>query len=361
MIVDGDELTAITYAVDDIARQLGVIEELPCIVILDAIPRMTVEVFHLSDEIFQVLIPLLRQTLGRFQNMKGYDEIDNALKTFINLQTQIDNVDKQKCNFKQQIRIIQQKVPRERTVNSDLFLDLIVEKRKEVEEELRSGSIKRFRRKIRQIPSMEKEFTLKLISFADFHKEELFFLNKTISALCFYADDIPWPLDVETLKSYKHIYNHARAFLEDLPSEPNHNTPEECSYIINELKQRKEAIIDMIIGKIPQPKILVQQAIKKAQERLIKKQSDHEKRVDVLSDKIKDIEANIEELNDQLNEAINTYASLELPSFSKIFKKTAKEYKISLYSKHAQNAVATFSGNLFKPETLMKLWNAVAN
>lgn len=366
MVVDGDELAAITYAVDDIARQLGITDELPCIVILEAIPQDKVEVFRLSDEILQVLIHLLRQTLGRFQNMKGYDEIDKALETFVTLQNQLDKLEKQVDNLKQQIqtseiKIAQQKLKQEQTVNSDIFQTQIIEKIKNAEEELRSGSVKRFRRKLKQIPGIEKEIALKIISFADFHKEEFFSLNRTIYSMSFCLNDFNWPLDVGSLERYKYIYNYARTLLKDLPSQPDPNAPEQCSAIINELEKRKESILNIIIDGIPQPKILVQQAIKNAQERLILKQSDHERRIDILRNKKKEIDAKIEETNVELNKAVNIYASRKLPSFSKIFKKTAKEYKISLHSKNAQNAVATFSGNLFKPETLMKLWAAIAS
>ena len=94
---------------------------------------------------------------------------------------------------------------------------------------------------------------------------------------------------------------------------------------------------------------------------MIERQVASKKKVDILKDSLKAAEANLEEAHSQLSSAISAYASLKLPSFSRIFKKIAKKYKIDSYSRNAQDAVATFSGNLFKPETLLKIWNTLAS
>jgi len=48
-VLDGDEINAITYAVDEIARSFGVMDELPCALLLDAIPNREFQIFHLPS------------------------------------------------------------------------------------------------------------------------------------------------------------------------------------------------------------------------------------------------------------------------------------------------------------------------
>lgn len=71
-ILDDDEITGVTYAVDDIARRLGILNEVPCFLVFDAIPSEKYKILNLNQDNIPELIPLLRNTISNLRNNEGY-------------------------------------------------------------------------------------------------------------------------------------------------------------------------------------------------------------------------------------------------------------------------------------------------
>lgn len=65
LVADGDHLNAMTYATDRVARAFGVLEHLPCLLVLDAFASDDVDVVEMDDMQLGQLIPLLRSATHR--------------------------------------------------------------------------------------------------------------------------------------------------------------------------------------------------------------------------------------------------------------------------------------------------------
>lgn len=89
MVVDGDELTAITYGTDRVARALGILDKLPCLVVVDAVPQADICIIHLDADVTSVLMPLLRKAIARFSDDGGDKTIKNFAEQIIQLQDKI--------------------------------------------------------------------------------------------------------------------------------------------------------------------------------------------------------------------------------------------------------------------------------
>ena len=68
----GDELIACTYATNKIARELGILSKLPCLVVYDGHPGSPYETVPLTKELLSELIPILRSTIDRLRSRPGY-------------------------------------------------------------------------------------------------------------------------------------------------------------------------------------------------------------------------------------------------------------------------------------------------
>lgn len=91
VVVDGDEVTAITYGTDIIARELGLIDRLPCIVLVDAVPSDKLSVIVLDSDVTQSLMALLHKAIGRFAETGGDLTIRGDAERLLQLQHDIED------------------------------------------------------------------------------------------------------------------------------------------------------------------------------------------------------------------------------------------------------------------------------
>lgn len=89
MVVDGDEITAITYGTDLVARELGLIDRLPCVVIVDAVPAKSLCVVKLDREVTASLMILLRKSIAKFQASEGDTTIRRDAELLLEVQRSI--------------------------------------------------------------------------------------------------------------------------------------------------------------------------------------------------------------------------------------------------------------------------------
>jgi hypothetical protein len=90
VVLDDDELTAITYGSDLAARELGVIEKLPCLVVLDAVPSNSPLVIQLTKELIPELIQRLRGALSRFYSVGGHTTTRKLVDEIRRIQARIE-------------------------------------------------------------------------------------------------------------------------------------------------------------------------------------------------------------------------------------------------------------------------------
>jgi hypothetical protein len=110
MVVDGDELTAITYGTDRVARELGILDKLPCMVVIDAVPRKDLCVISLDEDITKKLIPLLRKSIAKFSSEKGDKTIRGYAEQIIGMQDLIAQENRRSEELQQGIRAATYKI-----------------------------------------------------------------------------------------------------------------------------------------------------------------------------------------------------------------------------------------------------------
>jgi len=88
-VMDGDELTAITYGTDIVARELGLLDKLPCMVIIDAVPKETLCVICLDKELTGSLIHLMRKSIAIFTSDGSAQKVRGFAERIIYLQRSI--------------------------------------------------------------------------------------------------------------------------------------------------------------------------------------------------------------------------------------------------------------------------------
>jgi hypothetical protein len=93
MVVDGDEVTAITYGTDRVARELGIIDKLPCMVVIDAVPSEELCVIQLDEQITGSLMQLLRKSIAQFSADEGSKKVKALARDIIRLQDRISAED----------------------------------------------------------------------------------------------------------------------------------------------------------------------------------------------------------------------------------------------------------------------------
>jgi len=103
-VVDGDEVTAITYGSDMVARELGLIDKLPCIVIADAIPAETLCVVSLDSSVTASLMPILRKSIGEFMAHDAARLIRSDAKRILEAQRAISDECSRDANVRRKLR-----------------------------------------------------------------------------------------------------------------------------------------------------------------------------------------------------------------------------------------------------------------
>lgn len=90
VVLDGDELTAITYGTDIVARELNLLDKLPCLVVLDAIPAKIPRVIKLEPQLLPALFQLLRGAVSRFNAVGGHKIIRRDTEEVLRIQGLIE-------------------------------------------------------------------------------------------------------------------------------------------------------------------------------------------------------------------------------------------------------------------------------
>jgi uncharacterized protein YicC (UPF0701 family) len=94
-VAEGDELTAMTYAVDDIAKRLQILDKLPCMVVLDAIPSSEIHVVTLSESICEQFVTVLRRAMNDFSKHDGYGQLETDVGRLLSLHEEIKDIRRQ--------------------------------------------------------------------------------------------------------------------------------------------------------------------------------------------------------------------------------------------------------------------------
>ena len=175
-----ENITATTYASDEVARSLGVLGQLPCVAFLDAMPG-PIRCLPLEPETLPKALTLIRQIVGGLTSAAGYHHARNLLAEASSAGKQIGSLSRarQESEFAQRAILSGLKNP--------LIGQLTAAQRC-----LSKASARRFRHELRQ-SSLPTELVETALERASAYADALTHVSRTIRGVSWYAD-AKWPL-----------------------------------------------------------------------------------------------------------------------------------------------------------------------
>ena len=90
----GDELTAISYATNHVARELKILSLLPCLVVFDALPKENdFKTFALNGSTLEYLAIALRNSLDRLHSLPNYSRYKSGIEQVSKLEAAISGLE----------------------------------------------------------------------------------------------------------------------------------------------------------------------------------------------------------------------------------------------------------------------------
>jgi hypothetical protein len=331
-IANGDHLAAMTYATDRVARAFGVLDHLPCILVLDAFPSDEVDVVELSSDQLPELLPLLRTAIHRLTQDPAFTGAIEALELLGEIRQLIDA----RVNDLREQRATISGIP----VVSDLA-DRIRQEFLGMEGSIRSGSHRDCRgyfetlRKYAgdEVPSdLDESKGQRVVGYA-----------KTLRALAHFSA-VPWPLPEPQERQLREVLSqHVSRLLPDLPGSSDIRR-EDLLRFRELLIQRQSSLVQEIMESLPSEEVV----LSRAQSIYTMRRLEAEKRMETVT-------AEIESLRAEATAALELFSSESAPSLRRIVSKVAKEKKLKLVGASVVDKATAYAGKLFDPETLLKI------
>jgi hypothetical protein len=367
-INDGDYITALTYATDELARIFHVIDKLPCLILIDPIPQEKFSVVELSDEICSQFIPILRRAISKYHEaIEGKSDLKEYVRRVINSQNKIIEFQNRETLYSENKEQLLAKL--ENLKRKKLSLDYkhnINMRFALAQSALNKGAIKQFKTAILGGPSKTSLYLdindINIITTClDKCGETLRALTRTIDAIAEYVNVESLELDQIWVRRVHFILENYVVNLIELPSyKLDDLSIEYCKEIYNKLQKKKNEMIELIMSKVPNKDYLETTFLEKfwqSNEKNILYYEEELKRLKLEEDLHKrDYSINLKVLEDTRDKAIESYRNFNSIFFSDIFIDEIKILKLGKYISKTKNAVSTFGANLFKPETIMKLF-----
>jgi len=321
-----------TYATDRVARAFGVLDHLPCVLVLDALSSDEVDVVELSSDQLPELLPLLRTAIHRLTQDPAYAGAIEALELLGEIRQRIDS----RVNDLRRQRATISEIP----VVSDLAA-LIHQEFLGMEGSIRSGSHRDCRgnlEKLRkyagdEVPSdLDESKGQRVVGYA-----------KTLRALAHFSA-APWPLpEPQERQLHDVLSQHISRLLPDLPVSPDIRR-EDLLRFRDLLIQRQSALVQEIMESLPSEEVV----LSRAQSVYTMKRLDAERRIE-------SIIAEIESLRANATAALELFSSESAPSLRRIVSTVAREKKLKLVGTSVMDKATAYAGKLLDPENLLKI------
>lgn len=333
-----DELVATTYATDDIARGLGVLEDLPCLVILDAVPSPEVEVVRLSEHATRELIPLIRDVVHTFRGGDGFQTYVSLLRNVQQVSGEYDELHREKQLVEQRLqearRKVQYKLPKIPDEAKDALLD---------------ASVRRFSEALRGLPQADQQHLDQRIAKATELQPLLQTFNKTLWQLRRFAT-VDWPLTADRQRRYDAVCEkYVQTLIEGLRTFPATPQLTDCQDVIAALTKKQAAVIDELLGGLP--------TVPELQRRV---SAQHEEFCGKQEEELQQLRSQEKELDAALDRALRQLAAAECPSLKETFRSAARARKITIMRRGAGQRVLEFGTGFLKPDILIRLWQLLS-
>lgn len=339
-IVDGDVLTAITYAVDDIARGFGVLGDLPCMIVLDGIPNEKFDVLPLNARTTEKLIPLLRKAIARFRRARSFEAYGQSVRQIVTLLDSLSTLNKRRNADILRLEVFgnetSARVRTEVTNVSNARNDLL------------NGELEGLRRRLHNTRLLDAGQAEAISDLVNQKHATLIQYSRTTAALRRLVDKAKWPLNAERSKQYETCHEYARLLLGMAPSALSCESPDQCLQVLSLLEESQQRIVDEILKGIPNEDTLKSRAIENRSTEL-----------KILEAQLASYSVIDETRKQELIAATQALNSLDHPTISKVFAKLAREERLMTIRGAIKENAAVFAGSIFKPEMLLKIWGAI--
>lgn len=337
-VLDGDEINAITYAVDDVAKKFEVLTDLPCVLILDAIPRQNFELFHLDTTNVRGFVQLLRQVIKILIEMPEYKVLMNNIRYVIQIQSE-------KIELSQNIsELVSELDGLDYTTYFKSAQGLIPEFRAA----LLTGNIRKFASVTRKhvLKQIAKRDTLdKAIDKAKESIDLLLKYSNTIQRMSQYERNYVWPLTGDFLENYLQVYQkYVRSLLLDVPTTPNIKSSQHCTELIKKLQHQQNELINSILGFLP-----TDDELREGAENLVLLQRNE------LQIKISAATERKQKIETAITLSVKGLYPLDKASFMQIFAKEASKENRRTMIRQIKNKVAVYAGSWMRPEVIMEM------
>lgn len=372
--VDQDELVAVTYAVDDLARNLGVLDKLPCVIVLDAIPGNDINVLRLSPEVRSAFLSILRRSLALMAGSERFSDFDERINDLIKLYDEVESASKRKevANLKLERAISAAKSVESRGPVPASDLATIQARLSSAEAAVRSGSLRDLRAalsggrkrkpllKSHPIPGILPGQLESILTIAERHQRKIWLLGRTIQALVT-ANSSREPsrsVELQAILNGRSIELLVPGFeLQENPS------AEMVAALGARLADQRDQLVDNILETLPSAEKLMSQ-LKESTKDL------HAAVARRKNEKVATLRAEVEKLESDPNNyqrsaqekfdlAAREYLSGRPPSFWAAVSQSLREMKMTDHSLRVQAWAVEIAAGIFKPDFLLKMWQAV--
>jgi uncharacterized coiled-coil DUF342 family protein len=368
-IYSGDEVMAITYATDIVAREFNVTDRLPCILLLDPIPFGNIHVVHLTNSICDHLIKLLRQSIHLYINeSRNKPSAFSYTTEIIQAQENLDEWESKENRLVERIEKLNSDMARLKGKDPTATgMYEILRRLTEAKTYFEKGAIRKT--KIALFGTAQAKDPNKTIIKLDSHSADtiLNFLESqglllrtcidTIDALKYQLADNG---EGEKKARINYIYENYVSILIDTKGEMNvSGNKNDVQKWIDQLHKKRDEIIQEFYRLLPD----IHQIEQEIEETFINK---NRSRIDTVEKELDQAGKNLKEykvqfisiktkLEVELDAAIRLYQKSDPVLYSSIFVKQIKSLKLDGYLSQTKIAGGRFAENIFKPDTIMKI------
>lgn len=325
------EITALTYAADAVARRMNLTSDLPCIVILDAIPTREFEILRLSNRDSAEIIPLLRDLFTEFTAKDRYHRFFELLENVHAASREIDDLTG-KATAARTRSDVARATPLPETLSWPL----------KARAALMADNLREFRSAIQSAPAQEKARILQNLKT---DARMLAGLSKTISTLQHYC--ARWPLTGDEHTRLGTIFrSHVCQYI--CATETAVLGVDRVKEAVTQLAEVRRTLQAKYLAEIPD----VSRELADFSETIDRQSTDLEAEANLREDEVRERARQMGQLVDELKQC-------EVPRLQEAFRRLAARTGIKLKTRAYGTAVADWIGGFLKPEILMKIAEAL--
>jgi hypothetical protein len=372
-VMDGDEVAAVTYAVDEIAKGFGILGELPCVVVLDAIPYERINFVRLSEQVRKCFVELLRRSLANFSAMPGYSQLEISVQQILDLHREIDKAKAVRPALEGELRSARESLkhlefvgPESDTIRGDIELRV-----KEAQVALYHPSLRRFRealtgsrqglraRKQNPIPGLDHQAITEVIEHAELHHQKLFLLRRTIYSLA----TARMAAEPERSQRLTRILGKYLAqLLPDRSIPPVEDVQNhDIDQILHDLQHERDSLVSIIMSRIPSKEVLISNLQRAKHDHYLHELEQRRKRIREIEKRMEALSKNsdtaVREATQSYIEAVRNHFAGKPASLWEAISHTLREMKLDAFSANVKTTAANIAAGVFRPDILIKIWD----